>query len=117
MEDQFWTHDTFLFAGAFRYYRDKKQPVRGKLHVSEEKYWNDGHELITLTKRQGVRSYVMMHPYVIEPNLVMSMVLHPKAKQYADAAEAIGETTGGSVDGLHDVQIGNAQAWYYPEDK
>jgi hypothetical protein len=59
----------------------------------------------------------MLHPYITEPNLVMSVALYPKPKHYADAPSAIGETTGTRVEGFRDVKIGNAQAWYYPEDK
>jgi hypothetical protein len=114
-DDPFWTHDTFLFDGTFRYYRDKKLPVRGKLHVSEERYSNDGLELVKLKTRQGVRAYVMMHPYVIVPNLVTTVIVNPK--QYADAGEMLGKTAGTRVEGFRDVQIGNAQAWYYPEDQ
>jgi hypothetical protein len=120
-DDPFWTHDTSLFEGTFHYYRDKKQEVRGKLHESKETY--DFHvlglslERDSLTRTKGTRSYVMMHPYVSEPNLIMSVALYPKPKQYADTGEAIGETTGTRVEGFRDVQIGNAQAWYYPEDK
>jgi hypothetical protein len=47
----------------------------------------------------------------------MSVALYSKPKQYADTAEAIGKTTGTRVEGFRDVQVGNAQAWYYPEDK
>jgi hypothetical protein len=43
---------------------------------------------------------------------------YKKPKQYADLGEAIGETLGGpKQEGVRDVQIGNAQAWYYHQDK
>jgi hypothetical protein len=119
MDDLFWTHDTLLFAGAFHCYRDKKQEVRGKLHISEEKYdFNEfGHSLErnALKTAKGTRTYMLLHPYVREPNLIMSVALTPK--QYADAGTMLGKTTGTRVEGIRDVQIGSAQAWYYPDDK
>jgi hypothetical protein len=119
--DPFWTHDTVLFDGTFRYYRNKPQEVRGKLHESEERYdfaaFGHSLEKDCLKSTKGTRSYVMLHPYIKEPNLIMSVALYPKPKHYADAPAAIGETTGTRVEGFRDVQLGNAQAWYYPADR
>jgi hypothetical protein len=89
--------------------------------LSEEEYnFNEfGHSLEreSLKSAKGTRTYMLMHPYVKVPNLVMTVALYPKPKHYADAGEAIGKTTGTSVEGFRDWKIGNAQAWYYPEDK
>jgi len=119
MDDPFWTHDTLLFEGSFRYYRNKKQPVRGKIHVSDEQYdFSDfGHSLerAYLNSQKGKRVYQLMHPYVFQPNIVMSFALQPK--QYADAGTILGKTINSRVEGLRHHDIGNAQAWYYPEDK
>ncbi len=47
----------------------------------------------------------------------MTAGLYKKPKAYADMGEAIGETLGQpKQEGVRDVQIGNAQAWYYHED-
>ncbi len=41
-----------------------------------------------------------------------------KPKQYADQEAAIGETIGTpKQQGFREAQVGNAQAWYYHEDK
>lgn len=118
-DDAFWTHDTKLFDGTFRYYRDKAQPVRGKLHVSEERYdfhnFGDSLERDWLKTPKGARTYMLMHPYVIEPNLVTTLIVNPK--RYADAGEVLGKTTDIRIDGFRDKRIGSAQAWYYPEDE
>src|SRR6266516_423073 len=58
-----------------------------------------------------------LHPYVFEPLLTFTVGFYPKPKQYADQDEAIGETLSSRNEGVRDVQIGNAQAWYYPQDK
>jgi hypothetical protein len=119
MDDPFWTHDTALFEGAFHYYRDKKQQVRGKLHVSNEKYdfHEFGHSLErnSLKAAKGTRIYMLMHPYVIEPNRMMTLALNPK--HYADAGTVLGKVSGTHIEGFRDVKIGNAQAWYYPDDR
>jgi len=47
----------------------------------------------------------------------MTVGLYPKPKQYADQGEAVGETLSTYVKGMKQHQIGNAQAWYYPQDK
>ena len=119
MEDAFWTQDTLLFEGTFHYYRDKKQPVRGKIHISEEQYdfHSFGHSLERkyLKNRKGTRTYHLLHPYVLQPNIVMSLTFQPK--HYADAGTILGKTMDSRVAGLRHEDIGNAQAWYYPQDK
>src|SRR6266516_4481477 len=119
-QDPFWTHDTFLFQGNFPYFRNKPIPVRGKIHTSEETYHLDSFErdIRPIETLKGSRTYVMMHPFVLEPILTFSVGIYKKPKQYADQSEAIGETLGGlKQEGVRDVQIGSAQAWYYHQDK
>ncbi len=118
--DDFWTQDIFLFDAVFEVYRNKPGPVRGKIHTSEETYRLDSNEkdIRPIETLKGSRTYIMMHPYVMEPILTLTVGLYNKPKQYADQDEAIGETLGGAKqEGVRDVQIGNAQAWYYHEDK
>ena len=59
----------------------------------------------------------MMHPYVLEPKLTFTVGLYNKPKKYADQESPIGEVIGSNNEGLREVQVGNAQAWYYPADK
>jgi hypothetical protein len=121
MDDPYWTHDTTLFDGAFRYYRGGKRPVRGKVHVSDERYdfRESGHglERDLLTVASGKRIYVLMHPYVIEPDVLITVALSARPKRAADAPEKIGHVINSRVEGYRDVKVGSAQAWYYPEDK
>src|SRR5205823_998319 len=61
---------------------------------------------------------VMLHPYMLEPILTFSIGLYNRPKQYADQDPAIGETVGGpKQEGVRDIQIGSAQAWYYHKDR
>jgi len=120
VQDDFWTHDTFLFSGLFPRYRNMPRPVRGKIHTSEETYRLDAFErdIRPIDTLKGSRTYVMMHPYVLEPILTFSVGLYNKPKKYADQQEAIGETLGApKQEGVRDVQIGSAQVWYYHQDK
>jgi hypothetical protein len=60
----------------------------------------------------------MMQPYVLEPILTLSVGLFNKPKHYADQDSAVGKTIGQpKQEGFREVQVGNAQAWYYPADK
>jgi hypothetical protein len=60
----------------------------------------------------------MMQPYVLEPMLTLSVGLFNKPKHYADQDSAVGKTMGQPKQrGFREVQVGNAQAWYYPADK
>lgn len=120
VQDDFWTTDIKLFDGVFYYYRNKPRPVRGKLHTSDEKYRLDAFEqdIRPLTTLRGTRTYIMMHPYVAEPILTFRVGLYNKPRHYADQETVIGETIGGlQQEGVRDVQIGSAQAWYYHQDK
>jgi hypothetical protein len=119
--DDFWTHDIPLFPVALPYYHNKPRMVQGKIHLSEEKYLYDKYEIIPLRMKPGEtckRTYVMMHPYILEPEMFISIGLYPKPKQYADQSEVIGETLSSPQEkGMRQNQVGNAQAWYYPQDK
>ncbi len=120
MQDDFWTYDAPLFDGEFAYYRNQPRPVRGKIHVSEEPYELMGtseQDIRPIPTQRGRRTYIMLHPYVFEPILTLTVGLYKKPKRVADMGEAIGETLGQPrQEGVREVQIGNAQAWYYHED-
>jgi hypothetical protein len=118
VEDEFWTEHLQLFTAQFPSYSTKPQKVWGRFHISDERYFAVQQEIIPLTQRRGHRTYVMMQPYVLEPKLTITVGLYPKPKAYADQDEAIGQTIGQPKhDGFREAQVGNAQAWYYPEDK
>ena len=114
--DDFWTHDIPLFQGIFKFYRNKPQPVRGKLHLSEERYF-EKHEIIPMTTSKGIQTYVMLHPYVFEPKLTLTVGLYNQPKQVADMGEQIGEVVASKQEGVREVEIGKVQAWYYHEDQ
>jgi hypothetical protein len=91
--------------------------VWGRFHTSEEKYKASSYEIIPIKEKKGNRIYVMMQPYVLEPKLSFTVGLYNKPKKFADQESAIGEVIGSQNEGLREVQVGNAQAWYYHEDR
>jgi hypothetical protein len=116
--DDFWTERVRLFTAQLPSYYTKPQQIWGKFHTSEEPYVSDVDEIVPLTQRRGTRAYVMMHPHVLEPKLTLRVGLYKNPKHYADQDTAIGKTLGPAQhEGFNEVQIGNAQAWYYHEDR
>jgi len=119
VEDTFWTERPPFFTAQFPTYYRKPQQVHGRFHTSEERYEASlSSEIIPLSAKKGSRTYVMMHPYVLEPKLTLTIGLYSNPKHYADQESPIGETIGTpQVEGFREVQVGSAQAWYYPMDK
>ena len=118
VEDDFWTERLPFFTAQFPTYYTKPQEVWARFHTSEEKYEALRYEIIPISERKGKRTYVMMQPYVFEPNLTLTIGLYNKPKHYADQDSPIGETIGvPQVQGFREAQVGNAQGWYYHTDK
>ena len=116
-DDDYYTHDTPLFIGRFPYYRHEPRMVQGKAYIAEERYSWGYKEIIPLSTKQGTRHYVHLKPYVLEPQVFMTIGLYPQPKHYADQDNAIGEVLKTDVKGMRQHELGNAQAWYYPQDK
>ena len=118
VEDEFWTERLPFFTAQFPTYYREPQQVHGRIHASDERYFDGSHEITPLNHRHGQRTYVMMHPYVLEPKLTLTIGLYNQPKHYADQESPIGETIGTpQVVGFREAQVGRAQAWYYPTDK
>jgi hypothetical protein len=117
MEDEFWTEHLPLFTAQFPSYYREPQQVRGRFHTSEETYGSSSFEIIPLRQKAGRRTYVMMQPYVLEPQLTFTISLYDRPKTDNDQESPIGEVTGSQHEGFQAAQIGTAQAWYYHQDK
>src|SRR2546428_7279387 len=95
VEDDFWTERLPFFTAQFLIYYRKPQQVHGRFHTSEERYEASlPNEIIPLSEKKGIRTYVMMHPYVVEPKLTLTIGLYSNPKHYADQESPIGETIG-----------------------
>ncbi len=88
--------------------------VRLRLHHSEEPYdRRNVAELAPLTHPVGTRGYVHAQPYVLEPEITLTIGLFPAPRD----ASVIGEVVDSSWEGMRHVEIGRAQAWHYPADR
>jgi len=94
VEDDFWTARLPFFTMQFPAYYREPQHVHGRFHASDERYVDGSREIIPLSEKKGIRTYVMMHPYVVEPKLTLTIGLYSNPKHYADQESPIGETIG-----------------------
>jgi hypothetical protein len=74
-------------------------------------------EIIPIKEKKGKHTYVMMQPYVREPNITLIIGLYDKPKQYADQESPIGKVIRSRHERFREIQVGNAQAWCYSADK
>jgi hypothetical protein len=117
LEDDFWTEYIQFFTAQFPSYYTKPQKVWGRFHTSEEKSFGSRHEIIPISNKNNNRTYVMMHPYVLEPKLTFTVGLYSNPKKYHDQESPIGEVLGSNHEEFREAQVGHAQAWYYHTDK
>ena len=116
--DEFWTERVQFFTAQLPTHYTKPQKIRGRFHTSEERYSNTRIEIIPIAEKAGNRTYIMMHPYLLEPNLTLTVGLYKNPKHYADQDTAIGEAIGQPKhEGYRETQVGSAQAWYYHTDR
>ncbi len=86
--------------------------LRLELHESEERF--RGHtELFPLRQRTGTRRYVHAKPYVLEPEITLTVDLSPTHRH----GDAVGVVAASSWEGMRHREVGQAQAWYYPVDR
>lgn len=112
-EDDFWTHDHQIGEGVF--YR-QPQAIRLKLHQAAERFDHAGDpEIIPLQHHRGERLYFLAKPYILVPDVRVTMSLYP----YPTPGDqgAIGEVASSDWEGMKHEEIGSSQAWYYPADQ
>ena len=87
---------------------------RLRLHQSEEVYHGrDIAELIPLSHPTGSRTYIHAKPYVLAPEITLTIGLFTTPRETG----AVGEVVESHWEGMRHVEIGQAQAWYYPADR
>jgi len=86
--------------------------LRLKLHQSEEPF-SRSDRLVPLSVKRGTRTYFQAKPYVLEPDVRLTVGFYPTPEPYG----AIGEVLDSHWEGMQHREIGEAQAWYYPADK
>ena len=110
----YWTLDTSLFEGQFTYFGNSPVYVRGKVYQSEEKYRlqkaeQDREPVHTL---RGTRQHIDMRPFVSVRNVTLAIDLCG----WPISEGALGKTLYYIERKPRWVEIGQVQAWYYPQD-
>jgi hypothetical protein len=106
--DPYWTHNLVIGEGNIQ---GHKSLIRLHLHRSEETF-HHAESLFPIPSQKGTRSYFHAKPYILIPKMTLTIGLtRPKAD-----SDEIGRVIGSDVSKLQELEIGNAQAWYYPED-
>src|SRR6266700_3295506 len=111
MSEPYWTLDTSLFTGTFRYFGEDPVSVRSKVHTEQERYTRSdvNQEIIPIAVTQDIRTYLHMKPFVLIPDIVLTIGLYPQPDG------AVGEVINSQERKMKEVEIGNVQAWSYPD--
>ena len=114
MHDPYWTLDTSLFEGTFRYFGKEPVQVRGKVHTEQEHYRKSdiNREITPIAIPQGERTYLHLKPFTLIPDIILTVGLY--RDQRPDGA--VGEVLGSQERRQKEVEIGNMQAWAYPDN-
>lgn len=105
--DPYWQEDLLIGEGKAE---REIRTVRMRLHQSQEHYF-DRTDIVPIARR-GEMTYFHGKPYFLLPNYTFTVGLYPKAK-----GDTIGEVLSSEWDGMRHQEMGNAQAWFYPEEK
>ncbi len=113
MNDPYWTLDTSLFEGTFRYFGKEPMQVRGKVHTEQERYRKSdiNREITPIAIKEGERTYLHMKPFVLIPDVILTVGLYPTPRPGGE----IGEVVSAQERKQKEVEIGNTQAWSYPD--
>jgi hypothetical protein len=115
--NSYWTHNPVIGEGDIQGHNFL---IRLHLHRSIEPYYHHEELFPIASHRRGERlphgakrTYFHAKPFILLPQMTLTIGLtRPKV----DSSE-IGRVIGSDVKHLQEQEIGNAQAWYYPEDK
>jgi hypothetical protein len=108
--DPYWTHNPVIGEGDVQ---GQKSLLRLHLHRSEERAYHSESLFPIAVKRGDTKIYFHTKPYILIPRMAFTVGLtRPKAD-----SDEIGRVIGSDVTKLKELEIGNAQAWYYPAEK
>ncbi len=108
-ETPWWTRDEALCDALLQ---GVPYGVRLSIHNAPERYWESG-ELVALKRKQGERNYLQVKLYVLVPDIHLQVALYDRPSPTG----AIGHVAESEWTGMRHQQIGDAQAWYYPEER
>src|SRR5713101_2192711 len=107
--DPYWQED--ILVGEAQVQREP-HAIRMRIHTGEERYSN-GESIYKLQHSRGTQDYVMAKPYILVPDITLTIATYPQPSTEG----AIGEVMGSKWEGMKHQDIGGTQAWYYREDK
>ncbi len=108
-DDPFWNVDEAIGEGSFQ---GKPAMIRLRAHIAPEPYRLETREIIPLRAKTGTRLYVLAKPYILKPDISLTIALYPRPLP----SGAIGTVVDSQWEGMRPVEVGHAQAWLYPED-
>ncbi len=110
----YWTLDTSLFEKTFRYFGPSPVLVRGKVHTEQERYTKSdiNQEITPIAITQGERTYFHMRPFALIADIILTIGLYRDPRPDS----AVGEVIGAQERRMKEIEIGNMQAWGYPDN-
>jgi hypothetical protein len=106
VHDHYWQDDVTIGEGLIG---RSPHTIRMRVHSARE-HFRHHHELLSLSVAAGERIYVHAKPYILVPDITLSVGLYERPT----TTGAIGEVTGSDWTGMRHEEIGQMQAWYYP---
>lgn len=112
-ETEYWNVDEQI--AEVTLWRGEHYGLRLKAHVADEIYRHQAQsdEIIPLKHHSGVQTYVQAKPYVLVPDVTLTIGLHDRP----DPSGAIGEVTSSTWEGMRQEEVGHCQSWFYVEDR
>ena len=107
--DPYWQDDVAVGEGRFS--RGETYSIRLRLHTATERFHRH-QELIPLAQSSGERVYVHAKPYILVPDITLTVGLY----DHPSDTGAIGEVSRSDWTGMHHEEVGQMQAWFYPAD-
>ncbi len=109
MTEDFWNIDVALGEALLA---GEPYTLRARMHTNREEYHKE-HEIVALRRTRGTQDYVLMHPYILVPDIRLTMGLYPQPT----VPGVVGEVIDSRWEGMRHQRVGDGQAWYYREDK
>jgi hypothetical protein len=108
-QDPYWQQDLLIGEGRIH---GERTSIRLQVHTTEEPYW-EHQDLVPLSHPTGQRVYVHARPYVLEPEYILTIDVHPRPTTSGE----LGKVVESEWEGMRHQHIGNCQGWFYPADR
>ncbi len=109
-QEDYWQQDLAIGEGIID---GEHTGLRLRAHVVEEHYRGRDDGLIHLTHATGARVYIQARPYILEPEITLTIGTY----DVPTPEGVVGEVLSSQWEGLTHRDIGQAQGWGYPADR